>query len=141
MLYLDASAMIKLIVEEPESGALRGLAEGDGDLVASELLLAEIPRALRRRASDDRAVDLARLVAHGERQLATVGLMSVTRSILTWAGGLAGPRLRALDAIHVATAASYPGEPPPFVSYDDRQLEAAELAGLRVASPSGALER
>lgn len=50
------------------------------------------------------------------------------------AGALAEPMLRALDAIHVATAASL-GPIESFVSYDERQSAAARLAGLPTAAP------
>lgn len=104
-------------------------------MTSSELLLSEIPRALRRRASVDRSTEVTSVLDRGESQLAAVDLMSITRSVLLLAGALEGPALRTLDAIHVATAASYPGHLRAFVSYDDRQLEAAERAALRVASP------
>ncbi len=45
--YADASALVKLIREEAESGVLRAYVEG-ADLVSSELVLTEIPRAVRR---------------------------------------------------------------------------------------------
>ena len=49
LLYLDSSALVKLVREEPESAALRGFL-ADADLVSSELVLTEVPRAIRRAA-------------------------------------------------------------------------------------------
>jgi predicted nucleic acid-binding protein len=43
--------------------------------------------------------------------------------------------LRALDAIHVASALRLGGALSAFVSYDRRQLEAAAALGLPTASP------
>ncbi len=128
---------MKLILEEPQSKALRRLVEAEVRVTSSELLFAEIPRALRRRATSDPSIDARDVLTRGESQLAAVDLLAATRSILVLAGALEGPFLRALDAIHVATAVSYPGELRAFVSYDERQLEAAEGAALQVASPGG----
>ncbi len=43
--------------------------------------------------------------------------------------------LRTLDAIHIATALALPGVDA-FVTYDDRQAEAARLVGLPVIRPA-----
>jgi len=49
-------------------------------------------------------------------------------------GAFAEPRLRALDAIHLAAAIdSTPLDG--FVTYDERQAAAARLAGLRTVAP------
>jgi predicted nucleic acid-binding protein len=62
-----------------------------------------------------------------------LGLRSLDRGLLAGAGALAEPALRALDAIHVASAASlHPIDA--FVTYDERQA-AARLAGLRTVAP------
>ena len=135
MLYLDASAVMKLVVEEPESAALRELVELEASRASSELLRAEIPRALRRRVWPDAPAEAPPLVGRGEQELAAMYLIAVTRSIVALAGTLEGPLLRALDAVHVATAVAYPAGLTAFVSYDDRQLEAADRAALPVASP------
>ena len=45
--YVDASAIVKLVVDEPESRALRAFIDG-ADLVSCELVLTEVPRAIRR---------------------------------------------------------------------------------------------
>jgi predicted nucleic acid-binding protein len=44
IVYADASALVKLVREEEESGALRVYLNG-ANLVSSELVLTEIPRA------------------------------------------------------------------------------------------------
>ena len=50
------------------------------------------------------------------------------------AGALSEPMPRALDAIHVASAAAL-SPLDGFVSYDERQSAAARLAGLRTVAP------
>jgi predicted nucleic acid-binding protein len=61
-------------------------------------------------------------------------LRPVDRPLLAAAGALGEPALRALDAIHVASAV---GLQPidTFVTYDERQAAAARLAGLRTIAP------
>jgi predicted nucleic acid-binding protein len=58
--YLDASALVKLIRVEPESASLRTFLASD-DLISSELVLTEVPRAIRRAAAADAAIPLDQL--------------------------------------------------------------------------------
>ena len=53
LFYADASALVKLVRDEPESPALRTFLTG-ADLVSSELGLSEVPRAFRHAAAQDR---------------------------------------------------------------------------------------
>jgi uncharacterized protein len=131
-LYLDASAIVKLISEEPESAELID-AITDGRLVSSELVIAEVPRAMRRIA-DDGATDLVDIIARADLVLATMALIPPGRDVLTLAGAFTLPTLRALDAIHVATALLL-DDLGLFISYDARQLRAAAEAGLAITSP------
>lgn len=131
--YTDASALVKLIRAEPETPALRTFLAG-ADLVSCELVLAEVPRAIRRAASGDPRLPLDRLVARAGETLEALALLPLDRGLLAAAGALAEPALRALDAIHVAAAAD--ASPiDAFVSYDERQSAAARLAGIRTVSP------
>lgn len=133
VLYADASALVKLVREEAESQALRTYLQGD-DLVSSELVLTEIPRAIRRAAARDPALSLELLLERAGSLIGVLALRPVDRDILRGAGALAEPALRALDAIHVASAVDLdPVEA--FVTYDDRQAAAARLAGLRTMAP------
>jgi predicted nucleic acid-binding protein len=133
VLYLDASAVVKLILDEPESDPLRAYLEG-ADLVSCELLLTEVPRAIWRAVArdDDLPVDLLR--SRAEQAIDSIGLASLDRGLLRMAGSLAEPGLRALDAIHVSAAIGLmPLEA--FITYDERQAAAARLAGLRTMAP------
>ena len=133
LFYADASALVKLIRDEAESGALRAYLEG-ADLVSSELVLAEIPRAARRAAALDPELPLELLLDRAGQLVDAVALRPVDRALLAGAGALAEPALRALDAIHVAAAvALHPIDA--FVTYDERQAAAARLAGLRTTAP------
>lgn len=131
--YADASALVKLIREEIESGALRAYVEG-ADLVSSELVLTEIPRAVRRAVAQDHLLPLDLLLKRAGELIDALALRPLDRALLAGAGALAEPALRALDAVHIASAVGlHPIEA--FVTYDERQAAAARLAGLRTISP------
>ncbi len=133
LFYTDASALVKLVRDEPESQALRAFIDG-ADLVSSELVLTEIPRAIRRAVTGDVRLPLDLLTARAGELIDAVSLVPVEREVLETAGALSEPALRALDAIHVASALVL--RPlDGFVSYDQRQAAAARLAGLRTVSP------
>ena len=131
--YADASALVKLVREEAESDALRAYVEG-ADLVSSELILTEIPRAVRRAVAQDPALPLDLLLERAGELVDVLALRPLDRALLAGAGALAEPALRALDAIHVASAVDLDSIQA-FVTYDERQAAAARLAGLRTMAP------
>lgn len=126
MLYLDTSAVVKLLLREKESVALRAYI-GNRDWASSALLRTELPRALVRVEPSvvPRAVDL----------LAQVSLLIIDTHVLDTAARLSPPSLRSLDAIHLASALELRDELTAFVAYDDRLLAAASALGMPVASP------
>jgi uncharacterized protein len=134
LFYADASALVKLVREESESTAL-GIFLTGADVISSELVLTEVPRAVHRAASDDPALPWDALMAVADDVLNTLALLPIDRALLLAAGAFAEPMLRALDAIHIASAAAVlPIDA--FVTYDERQAAAARLAGLRTVAPS-----
>ena len=135
LFYLDASALVKLVLDEPESDALRAFLEGAG-ATSCELVLAEVPRAVHRAVARQPGLDLEVLLGRAGEVLEAIGLLPLDRGLLLAAGALAEPSLRALDAIHVAAAVDL-GPLAAFVSYDQRQAAAARLAGLRTVTPGG----
>jgi predicted nucleic acid-binding protein len=135
LFYADASALVKLVRDEPESDALRAFLT-DADLVSSELVLAEVSRAIRRAAALDPRLKLDILIGRASDTIDAIALLPLDRPLLLAAGALAEPALRALDAIHVASAVDL-GPLDGFVTYDERQAAAARLAGLRTVSPGG----
>lgn len=131
--YADASALVKLVREEAESDVLRAYLVG-ADLVSSELVLTEIPRAVRRAVAQNPTLPLDLLLERAGELVDVLALRPLDRTLLAGAGALAEPALRALDAIHVASAVDLdPIEA--FVTYDERQAAAARLAGLRTMAP------
>ena len=133
LFYADSSALVKLVRREPESDALGAFLD-DADLVSSELVLGEIPRAIRRAAAADDRLPVRRLLTQAGELLDAVGLIALERNLLLRAGALKPPALRTLDAMHIASALAL-GTLDGFVSYDERQGAAARLAGLRVLAP------
>jgi predicted nucleic acid-binding protein len=108
---------------------------GDAHLLSSELVLAEVPRALRRAAATDRQLRTRALIEVARRLLETLAYVPVDRALVAAAGALDEPMLRTFDAIHVVSAAhATPADP--FVTYDERQAAAARLAGLRTVAPA-----
>ena len=134
LFYLDTSALVKLVREEPESDALNLFLEG-ADLLSSDLVLAELPRAIRRAAADDPELSLDALFEQMDEVLNALAIASIDQAILVAAGGLPEPALRTLDAIHVAAALTL-SPIDAFVTYDERQSAAARLADLRTVAPS-----
>jgi predicted nucleic acid-binding protein len=133
LFYADASALVKLVRDEPESQALRAFFV-DSDLASCELVLTELPRAIRRAAAHDPRLPLEVLITRTGELLDALALLPLDRGLLAAAGALAEPALRALDAIHVAAAVDI-SQLDAFVSYDERQSAAARLAGLRTVQP------
>jgi uncharacterized protein len=134
IVYLDASALVKLVRDEAESAALRAYLQG-ADLVSCELVLTEIPRAVRRAVAREPDLPLDLLLERAGAVIEVLALRPLDRTLLLGAGALVEPALRALDAIHVAAAVDLdPIEA--FVTYDERQAAAARLAGLRTMAPA-----
>jgi uncharacterized protein len=130
MLYLDTSALIKLITREAESDALADWLDERTSVpwVSSNLIEVEIPRALRR-------VDPS-LLAAVPSIVARVSRYEIDEVVRAAAGAYPDTALRSLDAIHLATAQTIFGNAlTGFVSYDERLLAAAAAVGLPTAAP------
>jgi predicted nucleic acid-binding protein len=126
--YLDSSALVKLAVEEPESGALRAHLRRRKILVSSALARTEVLRALLLEGEEG--------VARGRAVLGRIELIRVNDRLLTAAGLLQTPDVRSLDAIHLATAQELGSDLSQVISYDERMVEAAKGLGLKTASPA-----
>jgi predicted nucleic acid-binding protein len=133
LFYVDSSALVKLLRDEPESRALRTFL-ADVDLVSCELVLTEIPASDPAGGGEDSRLVLDVLLARAAELLDVVGLVALDRPLLLAAGALVEPVLRALDAIHVVAAVEL-SPLDGFVTYDERQAAAARLAGLRTIAP------
>jgi predicted nucleic acid-binding protein len=131
VIYLDSSAIVKLIRPELESAALAAWLNERGEVaVTSTLAEVEVPRALRRAAP-------ARLAAM-PAVLARINRIEMDASVRATAAAYLDDGLRSLDAIHLATAdllVTAGKTVSAFVSYDIRQGDAAAALGLYTATP------
>jgi predicted nucleic acid-binding protein len=125
--YLDASAIVKLAIREPESAALRRYLRRKRPLVSSALARTEVLRALLPAGEE--------AVARGRSVLQRLDLVRVNDRVLHAAGVLHPPELRSLDAIHLATAQQLGHELTALVTYDDRMVTAAKELGYRIVQP------
>jgi predicted nucleic acid-binding protein len=124
--YLDSSALVKLVIEEPESEDLR-IFVGDRAVVSSILARTEVIRAVARNEPER--------VGAAERLLADTSLIVTDEHLATAAAWVEPVGVRSLDAIHLATARRLEVGLEVLVTYDGRMVEAARNAGMRVASP------
>jgi predicted nucleic acid-binding protein len=131
--YLDSSALVKLVVAEAESGALGRFIRRRPDRISSALARVEVLRAVRMQG--------APIVERAGRVLARIRLLRLDDALLDAAAALNPAVLRSLDAIHLASAQALGGDLDCIVTYDRRMSEAAGLLGLPVRSPGGLGDR
>ena len=129
--YVDASAIVRLVRDEPGSAELVEFLDGC-EVVSSDVAIVETMRALRRHA-DVEGLDPDGADALAFAALEGMFLLVANAETLVRAGRYGGS-MRALDAIHVASAEAV-GAVDVFVTYDERQAVAARLAGLRTIAP------
>jgi predicted nucleic acid-binding protein len=125
--YADASALVKLILLEAESGAVHRWFTEAPRIATSRVGVVETIRASSRRNHDP---------AQRDRVLEEVEIIDLNTAIAAAAAALHPPLLRTLDAIHLATAMALMPELDAFVTYDDRMAEAARALGLPVVQPA-----
>jgi predicted nucleic acid-binding protein len=126
MLYLDSSAIVKLVSREPGTPELVEALRADPETVSSALAWTEVVRAVRRSG---------RRAARAEAVLERIGLVPVDDGILRSAAHLSPAGMRTLDAIHLATARTLEDDLSALITYDARLAEAASATGLEVRAP------
>ena len=128
VVYADSSALVKLVVDEPESAALKEhLRQSPARLASSRVARVEVARAVRI-ASPSLAVQ-----ADARSLLEEVLLAPVGDVIIEAACHLASSTLRTLDAIHLATLQLV--DPEEAVIYDRRLADAARGLGYPTVAP------
>ncbi|MET0894949.1 MAG: type II toxin-antitoxin system VapC family toxin [Acidimicrobiia bacterium] len=127
--YIESSALTKLVIRERESQSLEGSLRSHERRVCSELGTVEVSRAAAR---SDGVEGLARARA----LLLRLDSIPIDVRIVEQAARIEPWTLRSLDAIHVATALSLVRDDVVFYTYDQRAIEAAQAAGLTIASPT-----
>jgi predicted nucleic acid-binding protein len=125
--YLDASALVKLVAPEAETNDLAAFLALHRSQATSVIGLVEVRRAAARRpgVTRDRVEDVLRRVTAIGLDLATVA-----------AAGSVGPvAIRTLDAIHLESAAALGDDLEAFVTYDRRLADAARGLGMTDVAP------
>jgi predicted nucleic acid-binding protein len=125
--YLDASALVKLVAPEAESDAMASFVVGHRSQSTSVVGLMEVRRAaVRRPGVTEARVDdvLVRVIG-----------IAFGPEVAAAAAVIGPPTLRTLDAIHLASAAALGTDLEALVTYDRRLADAARALGMPVASP------
>jgi len=135
MIYMDTSALTKLLIAEPETPELRNWLTSQidqGDSAATSALgRVELMRTVARYGDISQA-DRARYLLDG------LDILPLTEPMMSLAESIGPATLRSLDAIHLAAAAYFGQELTAFVTYDHRLLNGCRDIGLTTASPGGA---
>lgn len=129
-LYLDTSALVKLVIAESESAALIAYLQrfGEDTLFTAALTRTELVRAVVDGGLP--AITEARGLLDG------IDTVALSRLLLDDAATLPPSRLRTLDAIHLAAAQRAARSLRAVVTYDGRMAEAAELLGMPTVCPT-----
>ena len=125
--YLDSSALVKLVVQEEESKALAGHLRERPNRVSCALARVEVIRAVR--AHGRPAINRARQL------LERISLLRLDDLLLEQAAALNSESLRSLDAIHLAAARAVGDGLAEVITYDHRMAGAAHHIGLPVMAP------
>jgi predicted nucleic acid-binding protein len=125
--YVDASALVKLVIAEPESVAMERWYVESGRVLTSRVGIVETRRAAARRSHD---------ALHLDHVLDRIEVVALDQLIAAHAATIRPVAVRTLDAIHLATALAAQPDLDAFVTYDDRLAAAARDLGLPVVSPA-----
>jgi len=127
--YLDTSAILKLILPEHESAPLAAALQRWPDRLSSALAVVECRRTLRRIQAPPAAWRRADHVLEG------LILIRFDDALLRLSAQVGPPLLRSLDASHLAAPLSIGDYPDAFITYDDRLAAAARTLKLQVVQP------
>ena len=123
--YVDSSAAAKLLSREPGSEAVDALfdsfAERGETLLAGWLIETELRRIAVRESTSQESVTAL---------LGRLAMVELDAGVYRAAGLLPGPRLRSLDALHLATALRVGADA--MITFDERLEQACASAGLPV---------
>ncbi len=132
--YLDSSAVLKRVLDEPDAeacqAALDELADDGAAFVSSTLAWVEVSRAMRVRREAEGPRRIIELI---EIALSGIDEFPISEQVVDIAQRLGPASIRTLDAIHLASASLLGADL--VCAYDQRLLEAAEELGFRTLSP------
>lgn len=138
ILYIDTSALVKLLTGERGSQAVDELWNSAASVATSGLAHVEGRAALAAAARSGRLEPAAH--TRGKRALAvrlgSAFLVDATRELIAEAGDLAERhRLRGYDAVHLASALTLPADQVLLTTWDADLARAAGERALAVAGP------
>lgn len=125
--YLDSSALVKLVAQERESRALASFLTSRPHQISCALATVEVIRAIK-------AFHPA-LVVRARQVLREIDLLRLDDALLTSAADIEPLVLRSLDAIHLAAAQTIADDIRELVTYDQRLARAATHLGFAVVAP------
>lgn len=127
--YLDSSAIVKLVVEESETRALIAALDRWPDRVSAALARVEVHRALRRSGQPKS------WHAKADAVLDSLVLIRMDDVVMARAAAFGSQKVRSLDALHLAAALSIGDDPAALITYDSRLARVATDEGLTVLHP------
>jgi hypothetical protein len=135
ILYVDTSALLKLLVREAESTAIERELVRWPSLATSIVTEVELPRAVARARQDrpDAVID-GSLILQGV--IASAAVIELSEAIVAAARNVIPVHVGALDAIHIASALSLDEELAGVATYDNRMADALARASVNVIAPT-----
>ena len=129
--YLDSSAIVKVVVQEPGWQALETYLQHHPARAVSRIASVEVGRAIARIDGLDAAAVAERL------RLAFQGLILIEfdAEVASAAARIRPVTLRSLDSIHLASALELGDDLVAVVTYDARMKTAAANLQIPIASP------
>lgn len=126
-MYIDASALLKLYFEEPDSDRAEAILRSDEEWITGRHASIEVRRNLARELEGPSLAQARGQFEHDWRAMAVVEL---TPEVCEAAAELAEVTgARTLDALHLAAAKAVGGGALPIVTFDLRQAQAARSLG------------
>jgi predicted nucleic acid-binding protein len=126
-LYLDASALLKLYFDEPESPLAEEIVSADREWITARHTQVEVRRDLARELTGD---DLRAARTQFDRDLQAMFVVELTPEVCEAAAEIAEVTgARTLDALHLGAARVVGGGSVPSVTFDLRQAQVARSLG------------
>lgn len=137
ILYVDTSALLKLLVREAESEAIERELLKWSEIATSVVAEVELPRAVARarEARPDAVIDGSVVL---QSVLASAAIIPLEANIVAVARNVQPVHVGALDAIHIASALSLGPQLAGVATYDKRMQGALDREGIRVIAPTSA---
>lgn len=131
VVYLDTSALVKLITPEPETIPLFRYVLSWRYRMSSSIAFVEVYRAVLRAAEDEDLV-----LRRTEQVLSGITFVDAHSGIYGTAALLQPKTLRSLDAIHIASAMEVRPGLGALITYDKGMAAAAKAHDFKVVAPS-----